>query len=75
MAISSDVLIRNNVKLIGTGEKSLVLAHGFGCDQNMWRFLTPSLISHLPLYYSTMLVQVLPIFLNTTKNLQGMIFA
>ena len=45
MAISSDVLVRNNVKLIGKGEKTLVLAHGFGCDQNMWRFLTPSLIS------------------------------
>ncbi|MFB0979362.1 MAG: alpha/beta hydrolase [Alteromonadaceae bacterium] len=45
MTFSSDVLVRNNVKLIGTGDKTLFLAHGFGCDQNMWRFLTPALIS------------------------------
>lgn len=32
-----DVLVRNNVKEIGGGEKVLMLAHGFGCDQNMWR--------------------------------------
>jgi sigma-B regulation protein RsbQ len=45
MSFSSDVLVRNNVKLIGTGDKTLFLAHGFGCDQNMWRFLTPALVS------------------------------
>jgi sigma-B regulation protein RsbQ len=44
MSFSSDVLVRNNVKLIGTGDKTLFLAHGFGCDQNMWRFLTPALV-------------------------------
>jgi sigma-B regulation protein RsbQ len=44
MAFSNDVLTRNNVKTIGTGDKTLFLAHGFGCDQNMWRFLTPALI-------------------------------
>lgn len=32
-----DVLRRNNVKIIGTGEKTMVFAHGFGCDQNTWR--------------------------------------
>lgn len=32
---------RNNVNVIGNGSKTMVLAHGFGCDQNMWRFLTP----------------------------------
>ena len=46
MLNSSDVLIRNNVKSIGSGSKTLLLAHGFGCDQNMWRFLTPALIEH-----------------------------
>ncbi|MDO9519909.1 MAG: alpha/beta hydrolase [Pseudohongiella sp.] len=30
---------RNNVKIIGSGEHVLMLAHGFGCDQNMWRAL------------------------------------
>lgn len=43
MLNSNDILIRNNVKLIGKGNKTLFLAHGFGCDQNMWRFLTPGL--------------------------------
>jgi sigma-B regulation protein RsbQ len=37
-----DVLTRNNVKIIGSGTTPMLLAHGFGCDQNMWRFLTPA---------------------------------
>ena len=32
---------RNNVNFIGEGEQVIILAHGFGCHQNMWRFLTP----------------------------------
>ncbi|AZG74373.1 alpha/beta fold hydrolase [Shewanella livingstonensis] len=43
MVNSNGVLARNNVKIMGHGSKTLVLAHGFGCDQNMWRFLTPEL--------------------------------
>ncbi|HTE25692.1 alpha/beta fold hydrolase [Flavitalea sp.] len=35
-----DVLSRNNVKISGKGTKAILFAHGFGCDQNMWRFLT-----------------------------------
>ncbi len=31
------VILRNNVKVIGQGERSLVFMHGFGCDQNVWR--------------------------------------
>jgi sigma-B regulation protein RsbQ len=37
-----DVLKRNNVKIIGEGAETMMLAHGFGCDQNMWRFIVPS---------------------------------
>lgn len=33
---------RNNVNVSGTGERALVFAHGYGCDQNMWRHVTPS---------------------------------
>jgi sigma-B regulation protein RsbQ len=33
---------RNNVKLAGTGSRSMLFAHGFGCDQNMWRFVEPA---------------------------------
>lgn len=37
---------RNNVNILGNGNKTLMLAHGFGCDQNMWRHLTPLLEEH-----------------------------
>lgn len=33
---------RNNVKVIGNGEQTILFAHGFGCDQNMWRFIVPA---------------------------------
>jgi sigma-B regulation protein RsbQ len=32
---------RNNVRVTGNGPVTMLLAHGFGCDQSMWRFLTP----------------------------------
>jgi sigma-B regulation protein RsbQ len=35
-------LQRNNVQVSGEGERVLVFAHGFGCDQSMWRLVTPS---------------------------------
>ncbi|MFE1335681.1 alpha/beta fold hydrolase, partial [Streptomyces microflavus] len=35
---------RNNVAVTGCADGPvLLLAHGFGCDQNMWRLLTPTL--------------------------------
>jgi len=37
------IRIRNNVNMIGSGPQTLMLAHGFGCDQNMWKYLTPAL--------------------------------
>ncbi len=37
-----DIIVRNNVKISGRGEQPMLFAHGFGCDQNMWRFLTPA---------------------------------
>jgi sigma-B regulation protein RsbQ len=33
---------RNNVRVFGKGDQPMMFAHGFGCDQNMWRFLTPA---------------------------------
>lgn len=36
---------RNNVKIVGNPSgPTLMLAHGFGCDQNMWRFMLPALV-------------------------------
>jgi len=37
-----DVLHRNNVKTFGRGERHMLFAHGFGCDQSMWRYITPA---------------------------------
>lgn len=34
-----DVLKRNNVNVTGAGEKVLLFAHGFGCDQNAWKYI------------------------------------
>ncbi len=35
------VLDRNNVTTAGAGQP-MMFAHGFGCDQNMWRFVAPA---------------------------------
>lgn len=34
--------LRHNVNVSGSGERAMVFAHGFGCDQNMWRFVAPA---------------------------------
>ena len=36
------VFIRNNVRVSGHGDRSIVFAHGFGGDQAMWRFVAPA---------------------------------
>jgi sigma-B regulation protein RsbQ len=36
------VLIRNNVKVCGQGSEPIMFAHGYGCDQNMWRYVAPA---------------------------------
>src|ERR1700741_2786668 len=37
------VVKKNNVRLSGRAEgQAMVFAHGFGCDQNMWRFVAPA---------------------------------
>ncbi|WP_392895519.1 alpha/beta fold hydrolase [Streptomyces sp. LN699] len=39
-----DIRRRNNVKVAGRSDGPvLLLAHGFGCDQNMWRLIVPAL--------------------------------
>ena len=32
---------RNNVTIRGQGDRVMLFAHGFGCDQAMWRFVAP----------------------------------
>jgi len=33
---------RLNARTAGAGERTMIFAHGFGCDQNMWRFVAPA---------------------------------
>jgi sigma-B regulation protein RsbQ len=33
---------RNNIHMAGTGPTAMLFAHGFGCDQNMWRYVSPA---------------------------------
>ena len=40
--LKRDVLARNHVKISGRGTQPMLFAHGFGCDQNMWRFVAPA---------------------------------
>lgn len=43
----NSILTRNHVKVLGNKNAPVVmLAHGFGCDQNMWRFMLPELTLH-----------------------------
>lgn len=44
-----DIVRRNNIHLEGTGARTVMLAHGFGCDQTMWRYLAPRLRAHFSL--------------------------
>jgi sigma-B regulation protein RsbQ len=37
-----DILTRNNVRELGRGTQPMLFAHGFGCDQHMWRYVTPA---------------------------------
>lgn len=40
--MSASVLSRNNVRVTGRGTQPMVFAHGFGCDQAMWRHVAPA---------------------------------
>jgi sigma-B regulation protein RsbQ len=37
---------RNNVHVTGEGPATIFFAHGFGCDQSMWRLLAPNYAKH-----------------------------
>lgn len=36
-------IIRNNVRVFGEGSRLIIFAHSFGCDQSMWRLVSPLL--------------------------------
>lgn len=39
---ASAIVRRHAVVERGAGPRAMVFAHGFGCDQNMWRFVAPA---------------------------------
>ncbi len=39
--MNSSALKRNNAIQFGKGHQPMIFAHGYGCDQKMWRFITP----------------------------------
>jgi sigma-B regulation protein RsbQ len=42
MPTTDAILRRNHVNVLGRGTQPMLFAHGFGCDQNMWRFIVPA---------------------------------
>lgn len=38
----TEAIRRFNVRSSGDGKTAMVFAHGFGCDQNMWRYVAPA---------------------------------
>jgi sigma-B regulation protein RsbQ len=47
------VIRRNNVHIRGSGERTMVFAHGLGCNQDMWRFVA----RHFEKQYVTVLME------------------
>jgi sigma-B regulation protein RsbQ len=33
---------RHNINILGSGSKTMLFAHGYGCDQIMWRYFVPA---------------------------------
>lgn len=42
MIMTEGLLKRFNVNVFGNGKQPMLFAHGLGCDQVMWRFITPA---------------------------------
>ena len=40
--MSSSLRDRHHVNVFGRGKIDMMFAHGYGCDQNMWRLITPA---------------------------------
>jgi len=44
--IETRVMQKFNIHILGTGDQTLVMAHGFGSDQTAWRYQAEALHSH-----------------------------
>jgi len=43
--VSSGLLATHNVRTVGTGDRYVVLSHGFGSDQTAWKYILPYLLN------------------------------
>ena len=39
------IVTRNHVQISGSGENVIVFAHGFGCDQTVWKNVMPAFVA------------------------------
>lgn len=46
MGVESGMLGCLNVKVLGSGNRIIVLAHGFGSDQSVWQYILPYLVAN-----------------------------
>jgi pimeloyl-ACP methyl ester carboxylesterase len=46
MAELPTLLEAHNVNVVGTGEELVVLGHGFGTDQSVWKHILPHLVDN-----------------------------
>ena len=69
------ITFRNNVKIFGHGTKPMMFAHGFGCDQNMWRFISPSFENDYKIilfdYDASMAIEARILLLNKFREMEG----
>lgn len=42
---NSSLLQSHNVTIVGSGEQYVVLGHGFGSDQSVWKYVLPYLVN------------------------------
>ncbi|MBM7563152.1 alpha/beta fold hydrolase [Paenibacillus sacheonensis] len=40
--MNDNIRLRNNVHTMGSGKQTMIFANGFGCNQSVWRFVTPA---------------------------------
>jgi pimeloyl-ACP methyl ester carboxylesterase len=45
IAASSPLLAAHNVRIVGAGHQYVVLSHGFGSDQSVWKYILPYLLN------------------------------
>lgn len=46
-----DVVRRNNVIITGKGDKVMLFAHGFGCDQSAWKYISSAFLEDYKLVF------------------------